>query len=147
MFIALAVVCDEYYVPSLNMICKRLSLKEDVAGATFMAAGSSAPELATTIISLFIAKVTSFEPVFFFCLGVFTFVFSPNEGCGYRNRNSGRKCRVQYHVCDKHSCSTQWNHYKFELVSDAPRFSLLFGIYTCHDIGHYGRKGLFVSLN
>ena len=56
MFLALAIVCDEYFVPALEIICKRLNLKDDVAGATFMAAGSSAPELATTIISLFIAK-------------------------------------------------------------------------------------------
>ena len=34
-----------------------IDLKDDVAGATLMAAGSSAPELATTIIALFIAKV------------------------------------------------------------------------------------------
>jgi hypothetical protein len=32
MFIALAIVCDEYFVPSLNIICKRFNLKEDVAG-------------------------------------------------------------------------------------------------------------------
>ena len=57
MFIGLAIVCDEYFVPSLNDICKFFNMKEDVAGATFMAAGSSAPELTTTIISLFIAKV------------------------------------------------------------------------------------------
>lgn len=56
MFIALAVVCDEYFVPSLNDISKRFDLKEDVAGATFMAVGSSAPELATTLITLFVSK-------------------------------------------------------------------------------------------
>ena len=32
-------------------------MSQDVAGATFMAAGSSAPELATAIIGVFIAKV------------------------------------------------------------------------------------------
>lgn len=57
MFIGLAIICDDYFVPALEVICKVLNLREDVAGATFMAAGSSAPELATTIISLFIAKV------------------------------------------------------------------------------------------
>jgi len=34
-----------------------MKLQDDVAGATFMAAGSSAPELATAIIGIFIAKV------------------------------------------------------------------------------------------
>ena len=36
---AIAVVCDDYFVPSLEVICQRLDLSEDVAGATFMAAG------------------------------------------------------------------------------------------------------------
>jgi len=35
-----------------------LQIQSDVAGATFMAAGSSAPELATAIIAVFIAKVS-----------------------------------------------------------------------------------------
>lgn len=34
-----------------------LHMETDVAGATFMAAGSSAPELATAIIGVFVAKV------------------------------------------------------------------------------------------
>lgn len=81
MFYALALVCDDYFVPSLEKICEvrkrcrlllhflhhhtqnlqimlhdvislnqRLHLSEDVAGATFMAAGSSAPELFTSVI-------------------------------------------------------------------------------------------------
>ncbi|KAL5247803.1 hypothetical protein ACHWQZ_G019631 [Mnemiopsis leidyi] len=49
LFIAIAVVCDDYFVPSLEVICQRLDLSEDVAGATFMAAGSSAPELFTSL--------------------------------------------------------------------------------------------------
>ncbi|KAL0276773.1 UNVERIFIED_CONTAM: hypothetical protein PYX00_004272 [Menopon gallinae] len=44
-FIALAIVCDDYFVSSLDRICEELKLSPDVAGATFMAAGSSAPEL------------------------------------------------------------------------------------------------------
>uniref|UniRef100_A0A7S3PRD0 Sodium/calcium exchanger membrane region domain-containing protein n=1 Tax=Aplanochytrium stocchinoi TaxID=215587 RepID=A0A7S3PRD0_9STRA len=44
-FVGLAIVCDDYFVPSLEKISEGLSLPEDVAGATFMAAGSSAPEL------------------------------------------------------------------------------------------------------
>lgn len=37
-----------------------LHLQTDVAGATFMAAGSSAPELATSIIGVFVAKVSMY---------------------------------------------------------------------------------------
>ena len=56
MFIALAFVCDDYFISSLDKICEHLDLSEDVAGATFMAAGSSAPELFTAIIGVFIVK-------------------------------------------------------------------------------------------
>uniref|UniRef100_A0A3P8WHW5 Solute carrier family 24 member 3 n=1 Tax=Cynoglossus semilaevis TaxID=244447 RepID=A0A3P8WHW5_CYNSE len=56
MFYALAIVCDDYFVPSLEKICENLHLSEDVAGATFMAAGSSAPELFTSVIGVFITK-------------------------------------------------------------------------------------------
>ncbi|ELU13712.1 hypothetical protein CAPTEDRAFT_22628, partial [Capitella teleta] len=56
MFLGLAIVCDDYFVPACEAICEALSLQDDVAGATFMAAGSSAPELATTIIGVFITK-------------------------------------------------------------------------------------------
>ncbi|XP_048841572.1 sodium/potassium/calcium exchanger 4 isoform X2 [Brienomyrus brachyistius] len=54
MFLALAVVCDDFFVTSLEKICEKLDLSEDVAGATFMAAGSSAPELFASIIGVFI---------------------------------------------------------------------------------------------
>uniref|UniRef100_A0A3Q3W5K5 Sodium/calcium exchanger membrane region domain-containing protein n=1 Tax=Mola mola TaxID=94237 RepID=A0A3Q3W5K5_MOLML len=55
MFHALAIVCDVYFVPSLEKISENLQLSQDVAGATFMAAGSSAPELFTSLI-VFITK-------------------------------------------------------------------------------------------
>jgi len=52
MFIALAIVCDEYFVPALEVICAPdgLDLDDDIAGATFMAAGGSAPELFTSFL-------------------------------------------------------------------------------------------------
>lgn len=80
MFLALAIVCDDFFVTSLEKICEvseppgllapilprpasppgdppaslscpqKLDLSEDVAGATFMAAGSSAPELFASVI-------------------------------------------------------------------------------------------------
>ncbi|XP_068595858.1 sodium/potassium/calcium exchanger 1 [Brachionichthys hirsutus] len=55
MFISLAIVCDEYFVPVLGVITKKLAISDDVAGATFMAAGGSAPELFTSLIGVFIA--------------------------------------------------------------------------------------------
>uniref|UniRef100_A0A1I8GQV8 Na_Ca_ex domain-containing protein n=1 Tax=Macrostomum lignano TaxID=282301 RepID=A0A1I8GQV8_9PLAT len=48
-FIAVAIVCDDFFVPSLEIISEKLNLSEDVAGATFMAAGSSAPELFSSV--------------------------------------------------------------------------------------------------
>ena len=56
MFLALAIVCDEFFVPSLEVITDKLEISEDVAGATFMAAGGSAPELFTSLIGTFIAN-------------------------------------------------------------------------------------------
>jgi hypothetical protein len=55
MFIALAVVCDEFFIPALDVITVTLNISEDVAGATFMAAGGSAPELFTSVIGVFIS--------------------------------------------------------------------------------------------
>jgi len=55
-FCALAIICDDYFVASLEHICDVLGMQADVAGATFMAAGSSAPELFTSIIGVFFAK-------------------------------------------------------------------------------------------
>ena len=40
----------------VNVTVAELKLSPDVAGATFMAAGSSAPELATVVIGVFFAK-------------------------------------------------------------------------------------------
>lgn len=55
MFYALALVCDHYFVPALDVIIEKLGVSPDVAGATFMAAGGSAPELFTAVIGVFIA--------------------------------------------------------------------------------------------
>ncbi|XP_030635326.1 sodium/potassium/calcium exchanger 2 [Chanos chanos] len=56
MFIALAIVCDEFFVPALTVITEKLAISDDVAGATFMAAGGSAPELFTSVIGVFISR-------------------------------------------------------------------------------------------
>ncbi|KAK7162091.1 hypothetical protein R3I94_004668 [Phoxinus phoxinus] len=55
MFIALAIVCDEFFVPALTVITEKLEISDDVAGATFMAAGGSAPELFTSVIGVFVS--------------------------------------------------------------------------------------------
>jgi Ca2+/Na+ antiporter len=44
-FIGLANVCDDYLAVSLETLCVRWNVREDVAGATFMAFGSAAPEI------------------------------------------------------------------------------------------------------
>ncbi|XP_041601593.1 sodium/potassium/calcium exchanger 1 isoform X3 [Vulpes lagopus] len=54
-FVALAIVCDEFFVPALGVITDKLQISDDVAGATFMAAGGSAPELFTSLIGVFIS--------------------------------------------------------------------------------------------
>ena len=43
---------EHYFIPSLDNISKRFNLSSDISGATLMAAGSSAPELAVVIISI-----------------------------------------------------------------------------------------------
>jgi len=55
MFLAIDMVCEDYFVPSLDVVIERFSISPDVAGATLMAAGGSAPELFTSIVGVFIA--------------------------------------------------------------------------------------------
>ncbi len=43
---------EHYFIPSLDDLGKRFKLSSDISGATLMAAGSSAPELAVVIVSL-----------------------------------------------------------------------------------------------
>lgn len=63
MFLALAIVCDEYFVPILEIISDKLGLSDDVAGATLMAAGGSAPELATSLIGTFRGNSLGFSTI------------------------------------------------------------------------------------
>ena len=53
LFVGIAIVCDELFVPALEIIAEDLELSNDVAGATLMAAGGSAPELATSFVGAF----------------------------------------------------------------------------------------------
>ncbi|KAL5275048.1 hypothetical protein ACFFRR_001182 [Megaselia abdita] len=56
LFLALAVVCDEYFVPAVEKICSALNMSNDIGGATFMAAATSAPELFVNVIGTFITE-------------------------------------------------------------------------------------------
>ncbi|GLV48650.1 zydeco [Carabus blaptoides fortunei] len=56
LFVALAVVCDKFFVPAVERICHALEMSNDVAGATFMAAATSAPELFVNVIGTFITE-------------------------------------------------------------------------------------------
>ncbi|CAK8714657.1 Sodium/calcium exchanger membrane region domain-containing protein [Candidatus Electrothrix laxa] len=49
----LAIMTDEYFIPSLDYISDQLNLPSNVAGASLMAMGSSAPELAIALTALF----------------------------------------------------------------------------------------------
>jgi K+-dependent Na+/Ca+ exchanger-like protein len=49
----LAVLTDRFFIPSLDEISRRLKLSDEVAGASLMAIGSSAPELAIALMALF----------------------------------------------------------------------------------------------
>ena len=50
MFVALMIVCDNFFCPALEEMVEKFQVQADVAGATFMAAGGSAPELFTSLI-------------------------------------------------------------------------------------------------
>lgn len=49
----LALITDEFFIESLDQIAKRLKMPNNVAGASLMAMGSSAPELAIALFALF----------------------------------------------------------------------------------------------
>ena len=51
----LAVLTDKFFIPSLDEISGRLKLSDEVAGASLMAIGSSAPELSIALMALFTA--------------------------------------------------------------------------------------------
>jgi K+-dependent Na+/Ca+ exchanger-like protein len=51
-FYALAKIVDEHFVESLEILVSKLNIAPEIAGATFMAVGSSAPELFTSIAAL-----------------------------------------------------------------------------------------------
>ena len=50
-FLNYSQLCDEFLVPCLEILCVKLNLKEDVAGASFLAFGASAPEIVISTIT------------------------------------------------------------------------------------------------
>eukprot|EP01060_Flectonema_neradi_P037495 TRINITY_DN7559_c0_g1_i1.p1 TRINITY_DN7559_c0_g1~~TRINITY_DN7559_c0_g1_i1.p1 ORF type:complete len:597 (+),score=86.57 TRINITY_DN7559_c0_g1_i1:69-1859(+) len=55
-FLGVAIVADEYFTPSLEKIAEKLDLTAEVAGATFLAAASSAPEFFTSFADTFLVS-------------------------------------------------------------------------------------------
>ena len=62
MFLALAVVCDDYLAPALDVMAGRLKLPPDAA-AVLLAAGSAAPELFTSLVGTFSGTDVGFGTV------------------------------------------------------------------------------------
>ena len=57
-FTAVAIVADEHLVVSLETLCVRWNVREDVAGASFMAFGSAAPEIIINAVSTLKAVIS-----------------------------------------------------------------------------------------
>mmetsp|Transcript_44653 Transcript_44653/g.105921 ORF Transcript_44653/g.105921 Transcript_44653/m.105921 type:complete len:618 (-) Transcript_44653:230-2083(-) len=81
MLLGLNTVCDIYFTGALDVMVEKWDIKPDVAGATFMAAGGSAPELFTSLIG---ATVTENDVGFSTIVGsaVFNVLFVIGC-CGY----------------------------------------------------------------
>ena len=59
--LGLAIVCDDHLCVALERLCDELMIREDVAGATFMAFGSAAPEIIVNTVGT-VKQVRSFPP-------------------------------------------------------------------------------------
>lgn len=55
-FTVLALICNNYFLPSVECICEDLQISEDVAAATFMAIATTTPEFFTNLISTFVTN-------------------------------------------------------------------------------------------
>tara|TARA_Y100000748_G_scaffold256376_1_gene222755 strand:- start:720 stop:2492 length:1773 start_codon:yes stop_codon:yes gene_type:complete len=62
-FWALAIICDTFFVPALEIMAEWCNFSDDIAGATFMAAGGSAPELFTSLIGTFKRSEVGFNTI------------------------------------------------------------------------------------
>lgn len=59
--LGLAIVCDDHMVAALERVCDVYMIREDVAGATFMAFGSAAPEIIINMVGS-IKQAGSYPP-------------------------------------------------------------------------------------
>ncbi len=50
-FLALAIICDDFLVPPIELFCDRYRIPDEAAGASFLAFGSSAPEIVIATIA------------------------------------------------------------------------------------------------
>ncbi|XP_034239088.1 sodium/potassium/calcium exchanger 4-like, partial [Thrips palmi] len=57
-FYVIAVVCEFYFLPTVEIICEELGLTPDVAAATFMSLASSSPELFVNVVTTFVTRST-----------------------------------------------------------------------------------------
>jgi len=55
-FGCLAHLCNRYFVPALESFTERMKIQPEVAGASFMAIGNSAPELFTSLIGVYVSE-------------------------------------------------------------------------------------------
>ncbi|XP_012542250.1 sodium/potassium/calcium exchanger 3 [Monomorium pharaonis] len=55
-FVLTAFVCNDYLLPALDIICTRLNISTDVAGATFLATASCFPELFVNVVGTFLTE-------------------------------------------------------------------------------------------
>jgi len=53
LFWAQALVCDDYFVPTIEAISDKLQIPDDIAGATIMALGCNGPELFINTVAMF----------------------------------------------------------------------------------------------
>ncbi|XP_050683299.1 sodium/potassium/calcium exchanger 3-like [Leptidea sinapis] len=55
-FTLLAIVCNDYFIPCVELICEDLKIPQNVAAATFMSVATSCPEFFVNVISTFITE-------------------------------------------------------------------------------------------
>ena len=60
-FVGVAIVADQHLVVALETLCVRWDVREDVAGASFMAFGSAAPEIVINAISTLKSVISSVD--------------------------------------------------------------------------------------
>ena len=91
-FLALAIVCDEYMCPCIEAICERLEIPDDIAGASLLALGSSAPEIIMNASGTFAGKIDLSLPAVL-SSGLIAFGFIPPFCAAVAPRNADARAR------------------------------------------------------